>query len=163
MVQRHLAKLTVPFLFLLLGPHPVGAQDERGEHIYVTWTLFEPDKCAAVWLIKRHIDPDAQFVFFERDESPPPGIGLDIPEAQFRRYHNRCTYETLFDHHRLVDERLAYIGRIMHDIEVNVWERKAMEETPRVEHEVMQLFSEDDLQGNVDACLEYFDALYSRL
>ncbi|AGA90537.1 Chromate resistance exported protein [Thioflavicoccus mobilis 8321] len=163
MVQRHAAKLILPLLCFLLWVHPVSAQDRGNEHIYVTWGIFEPDKCAAIWLVKRHIDPDARFVFFERNEAPPPGIGFDIPEAQFRRYHNRCTYETLLDHHGLIDRRLVYIGRIMHDIEVNVWERKAMEETPRVEREVMQLFSEDDTQGNVDACLEYFDELYSRL
>jgi hypothetical protein len=163
MVQRHAARLTLSLLCLLLGADLVGAEEGSNGHTYVTWGIFEPDKCAAIWLIKRHIDPDARFIFFDRDESPPPGIGFDIPDAQFRRYHNRCTYETLLDHHRLTDERLAYIGRIMHDIEVNVWERKAMEETPRVERELMQLFSDDDLQGNIDACLEYFDELYSRL
>ncbi len=163
MVQGYVARLTLPLLCLLLVADPLRADDAGAEHTYVTWKFFEPDKCAAIWLIKRHIDPDARFVFFEQDEAPPLGIGFDIPEAQFRRYHNRCTYETLLEHHGLVDERLAYIGRIMHDIEVNVWERKAMEETPRVEQEVMQLFSEDDLQRNVDACLEYFDKLYATL
>jgi hypothetical protein len=69
----------------------------------------------------------------------------------------------LFEHYRLTDERLAYIGRIMHDIEVNVWERKAMKETVRIETELLRILSDDDPESNVDACLTYFDTLYLSL
>jgi len=138
------------------------AEVGRGQ-TYVTWGIFEPDKCASIWLIKRHIDPEVRFVFFARDQEPPPGIAFDTPDARFRRYHNKSTYETFIDHHGLADRRLVYIGRIMHDIEVNVWERKAMAETRRVEAEVLKILSDDEPQQTVDACIKYFDALYSSL
>jgi hypothetical protein len=139
------------------------ADDYAGGETYVSWGLFEPDKCATVWLIKRHIDPKARFAFVERDAELPEGIAFDTPGAKFRRYHNRCTYETFLEHHQLSDERLVYIGRLMHDIEVNVWERKALADTARVEAEILEILSDDDPEGNVEACLAYFDALYSSL
>lgn len=51
----------------------------------------------------------------------------------------------------------------MHDIEVNVWERKAMTETVRVEAEISQILVDDEPDRNVDACLMYFDRLYRSL
>jgi hypothetical protein len=152
-------------LILALGYGHTGnalAGSPQGQ-TYVTWGVFEPDKCASIWLIKRHIDSDARFAFFERDQEPPPGIAFDTPDARFRRYHNKSTYETLMDHHGLADERLVYMGRIMHDIEVNVWERKVLEETRRIEGEILSILSDEDPQQTVDACIAFFDRLYSSI
>ena len=60
------------------------------DHFYVTRDDFEPDKCASIWLIKRFIDPQAVFVIRPAGAPLKPGIPFDVPEAELRRYHNRC-------------------------------------------------------------------------
>ena len=139
---------------------PAGAAAPK--QAFVTWDSLEVDKCASIWLIKRLIAPDAQILFYQREEEPPQGIQFDTPEAEFRRYHNRSTYETLLQHYQLNDKNLIHIGRIIHDIEVNTWQRKALDETPRIEFEVKQIILDRQPQSTVKVCLEYFDKLLSR-
>jgi len=93
---------------------------------FSTWDVFETDKCASIWLIKRFIDPKAEIRFFPHGTSITEGISFDTPEAKFRRYATKSTYETLLEHYDLKDPRLKYIGRIIHDIEVNVWEKRSI-------------------------------------
>jgi len=129
----------------------------REGRLYATWDFFEPDKCASIWLIKRHIDPDAVFRFYPRGETIESGIAFDTPDATFRRYHASSTFETLLKHHQLTDPALVYLGRLIHDMEVNVWERKALAETREMESELRQLFAGSDAAVLVGVCLEYFD------
>jgi len=161
MVQGKTVGLRSLILVVLIAAATAHAESDAQEQAFVTWNIFEPDKCASIWLIKRFIAPDAVILFYGRDEEPPPGIPFDTPEARFRRYHNRSTYETLLEHYRLEDEALKHIGRIIHDIEVNLWERKVLEQTRRIESEVFRILSDERPQATVKACLGYFDALYS--
>ena len=130
---------------------------------YVTWEQFEPDKCASIWVIKRFIATDAEILFFKRGTTPPDGIPFDTPNAEFRRLHNKSTFETLVDGYSLSDPQVNYIARLIHDMEVNVWERKALPETRRVEAELVDLVSNSDVEHLVSACLAYFDSFYDRL
>lgn len=163
MVQKRSARLSMLLLLLAVMAFSAMAGQPGEGRRYVSWGLFEPDKCATVWLIRRHIDPGARFLFVKRGDELPQGIAFDTPGAKFRRYHNKCTYETFLEDAGLEEERLVYIGKIMHDIEVNVWERKAFEETVRVETELQEMLLEEDPGKNVEACLAYFDAFYLSL
>jgi len=129
-------------------------------HVYSTWDVFEPDKCASIWLIKRYIDPKASFHFYKRGEAIEAGIPFDTPDAQFRRYQTSSTFETLLRHQGSHDPTLVYIGRLIHDIEVNIWERKALPETQDVEAELRRMIPEGDPARAVKSCLDYFDAFY---
>jgi hypothetical protein len=80
-----------------------------------------------------------------------------------RRYHNKSTYETVIDHYQVKDRKLAYIGRIMHDIEVNVWEKKAMPETSQAEVAVQRMIERGETAAIVEGCLRYFDQLYRQV
>jgi len=134
---------------------PVG---EAG-HLYSTWDVFEPDKCASIWLIKRHVDPGSVFRFYPRDAAIEEGIAFDTPDAELRRYHDRSTFETLLAHYKLEDPTLLYLGRLIHDMEVNIWERKAVAETRDVEADLQALLGAGDAKRLVDLCVDYFDRL----
>jgi hypothetical protein len=127
--------------------------------VYVTWVGFEPDKCASVWFIKRYVAPEAQILFFEPESRPPAGILFDTPDADLKRTHNKSTFEALLDHQGLSDAALDYIGRLIHDMEINTWRRKALPETRRVESELGDLLAGRGPQEAVRICLDYFDAL----
>jgi hypothetical protein len=77
------------------------------------------DRIASAWLIRRFIDPEAQFRFV-----PPKGYRLqpgelrfDMFEGEFTHEGDLCTFETLFRHFRLRDPALAAIGEVVHDID----------------------------------------------
>jgi hypothetical protein len=132
--------------------------------IFSTWEGFEVDKCASIWLIKRFVDKEAIIKFYPKGEPIKEGIPFDTPDAKFRRYHNMSTFESILRHYQLDDPKLVYTGKIIHDIEVNVWERKLMQETYSVEEEVNKIISNST--GNhevIEKSVKYFDALYTEI
>jgi hypothetical protein len=161
MVQRRIIALTALPMGMSLSAGAAAAETPGDAGAYVTWDVFEADKCASIWLIRRFVAPDAEIVFFSRGEAPPQGVLFDTPEARFRRYHNRSTYETLLEHYNKPDKGLTHIGRIIHDIEVNIWERKALEETRRIEKELFELLDDEAPERTAADCVDYFDALYA--
>jgi len=138
------------------------ASSAEGGGLWASWDVFEPDKCASVWLIKRHIDPDARFRFYASGVLIEEGIPFDTPDAELRRYHDASTFETLLRRYELSGPGLDYLGRLMHDIEVNVWERKVLAESREIEHELVELTREVTPEEAVEACLTYFDGLIGR-
>lgn len=143
-------------LTLTAATHTIGST----QALFATWEGFEADKCASVWLIRRFIASHAEIRFYPRGAPINEGIPFDTPDARLRRYHNKSTFETLLEHYALKDERLAYIGRIIHDIEVNIWEKKVMPETLQVQSEVQKIIARQENEGIIKECQAYFDQLY---
>ena len=119
------------------------------------------DKCASIWLIKRFIDENAVIKFFPRGKIIKEGIPFDTPDAIFRRYHNMSTFESLLKHYKPHDPKLIYIGRIIHDIEVNIWEKKVVKETLIVQDAVNKIiWNVKDRNEVIQKSCIYFDLLY---
>ncbi|MCP4023352.1 MAG: chromate resistance protein, partial [Desulfobacteraceae bacterium] len=55
------------------------------DDLYSTGRMMEVDRCASAWLIKRHINPQAQFMFFEDGQLITQGISFDTPDSKFCR------------------------------------------------------------------------------
>jgi hypothetical protein len=137
--------------------------DEDEQHVFSTWEGFEADKCASFWLIKRFVDKDAVFRFFPTGETLKIGTPFDTPDAELRRYHNRSTFQTILARYQLKDPKLLYIARIVHDIEINVWDKKAMPETKSVQEMVNGIIRNARSNEEVIAkSIELFDALYDK-
>jgi hypothetical protein len=88
-----------------------------------TWTTranLWVDRLASAWLIKRFIDRDARFAWFERPSQRPKGaIGFDFDGAEFTHVRNRVTYEVLMESFGLEsDAALAQIGAAVHFLDV---------------------------------------------
>lgn len=157
-MSNYLNKLVL-IILLFLPIHAVGEQQK----IFSTWKGFELDKCASIWLIKRFIASDAEIRFFPKGEQIKEGIPFDTPDAKFRRYHNKSTYEMFVAHYQLKDDKLDYIGRIVHDVEVNIWEKKIMTETPKIQLDVQKFIFQDNKSKIINDCQIYFDAFYDKL
>jgi len=78
------------------------------------------DRMASAWLIRRFIDPDAQFRFV-----PPAGyrpaageLRFDMFEAEYTHEGDRCTFETLLARFDLADPALHAVAEIVHDIDL---------------------------------------------
>lgn len=132
--------------------------------IFSTWEGFEVDKCASIWLIKRFVDKDAVMKFYPKGAQIDEGILFDTPDAKLRRYHNMSTFESILKHYQLNDPKLIYMGKIIHDIEVNVWERKLMQESYPVKEEVAKIILKSTSNTAViEKSIHYFDTLYQEI
>jgi len=78
------------------------------------------DRLASAWLIKRFIDQNAKFVWFDQPrERPRKSIGFDFDGAEFTHVDARVTYETLLASFGLAaDQALAAIGDAVHFLDV---------------------------------------------
>jgi hypothetical protein len=100
-----------------------GASQSGGESMkgktWVTRRDVHVDRIASAWLIRRFIDPKAQFKFTEaRSYQPRPGeVRFDMYEAEYTHEGDRCTFETLLNRSGLRDRALRAIGEIVHDID----------------------------------------------
>ena len=79
MVRRDNRELLIPGALLMLV---ASASSAEGGGLWASWDVFEPDKCASVWLIKRHIDPDARFRFYASGVHIEEGIPLRLPRTR---------------------------------------------------------------------------------
>ena len=76
------------------------------------------DRIASAWLIKRFIDPDAEFVFAPPAEFPKDAIPFDAPGVELSHQGEDCTFETLIKRARLRDRRLARLAEVVHEADL---------------------------------------------
>ena len=76
------------------------------------------DRIASAWLIKRFLDPAAEFVFAAPDELPADAIPFDMAGVEFGHQGDDCTFETLLHRSGLRDRRLTAIAEIVHEADL---------------------------------------------
>ena len=85
---------------------------------WVTRPRPHVDRIASAWLIKRFLDPAAEFVFAAPDELPGGAIPFDMAGVEFGHQGDDCTFETLLLRSGLRDRRLASIAEIVHEADL---------------------------------------------
>ena len=88
-----------------------------------TWVTREGvyvDRIASAWLIRRFIDPEAQFKFVSgKGYRPKEGeLRFDMFEAELTHEGDKCTFEVLLDRCGIKDSALRAIAEIIHDIDL---------------------------------------------
>ncbi len=128
--------------------------------IWYTRKNIHIDRIASGWLIKRFIDPGAQFRFIKEDEKIINGVGFDLYEGEFTHIGEDCTFETLIKSFDLQHESLIQIAEIIHDIDLkdNKFSRVESEGINQVIRGLSLLFSNDDKLLN--ECMLLLDGLY---
>jgi hypothetical protein len=77
------------------------------------------DRTACIWLIRRCIDPDAEFLFFGDASEAPGGAELfDVAGARLSHRGDACSFETMLKEYDLGDPVLREISEIIHDADL---------------------------------------------
>jgi hypothetical protein len=76
------------------------------------------DRIASAWLIKRFIDPDAEFLFTPPPDFPKDAIPFDAPNVELSHQGEDCTFETLVKRAKLRDRRLARLAEVVHEADL---------------------------------------------
>lgn len=88
---------------------------------WVTRRSAHVDRTACPWLIKRFIDPDAEFAFVAPDLDPRTldGRTFDMRGAEYAHEGGNCTFQVFLERHNLRGNRaLVEMGRIIGDADV---------------------------------------------
>jgi len=96
---------------------PLDLAGLRGRR-WVTRPRPHIDRIASAWLIKRFIDPDAEFLFAPPAEFPKDAIPFDAPGVELSHQGEDCTFETLVKRARLRDRRLARLAEVVHEADL---------------------------------------------
>jgi hypothetical protein len=82
---------------------------------WVTWEKIGVDRMACIWLIRRWIDPTAEFSFLPVGEKPLPEHGepFDIPGARYSHHGGHCTFYVLINEQNLQDPVLKRIAQMV--------------------------------------------------
>lgn len=94
---------------------------ERGAYQGRLWaTRARPwvDRLASAWLIRRHIDPAARFLWLADPKRLPKGaVGYDFDGATFSHVGVRVTFETLLAAFSLETPALLRLGTVVHALD----------------------------------------------
>lgn len=77
------------------------------------------DRAACAWLVRRDIDPDAEFVFVaDPADVPDDATPFDMRGAALSHHHGNCSFETIPRDFDLHDPVLWDIARIVHEADL---------------------------------------------
>jgi hypothetical protein len=89
------------------------------------------DRTASAWLIRRMVDPEAEFVFVhDPDEVPADATPFDMRGVELSHRGGGCTFETMLASYGIDDPALEDIARIIHEADLDD-ERFDAPEAPR--------------------------------
>jgi len=88
---------------------------------WVTRKRIQVNRAATAWLVRRFIDPRAEFLFVDPDQvanvqAAEGALGFDAPGARYPHEdgQGRCSFEILVDEHCPDDAALKELARIIH-------------------------------------------------
>ena len=123
------------------------------------------DRAACAWLIRRFIDPQAQFVFVaDPARTPGDATGFDMRGVDLSHHTGPdgavdCSFETILRRHDLADPVLWRIAEIVHEADVDD-ERYDAPEAPGLDVILRGMSMTCDDQRIIELTGPIFDGLY---
>jgi len=86
---------------------------------WVTREFVHVDRTACPWLIKKFIDPQAEFIFvptekIEEITKAQGAIPFDAPGVKLGHRDGKCSFETIIEEYKLKDPILHELAKIVH-------------------------------------------------
>jgi hypothetical protein len=96
---------------------------------WVTRERVKVDRVACPWLIRKFIDPEAEFAFVRADDvtefaKREGAIPFDVPNVEYGHHGKKCSFDALVDKHDLAkDPAVVLLGRIVNgaDTDNSLW------------------------------------------
>jgi hypothetical protein len=91
---------------------------------WITRERVKVDRVACPWLIKKFVDPKAEFLFVapdqvldiaEREGATP----FDVPDAELGHIDGKCSFEAIVAKYAIADPAIALLARIVHGADVS--------------------------------------------
>ncbi len=84
---------------------------------WITWQNIGVDRMGCAWLIRRFIDPEAQFEFIPEGEThiSSNSEAFDIPFVRLTHRQGHSSFHTFLEEYNLTDQTLWRIARIINE------------------------------------------------
>jgi hypothetical protein len=119
------------------------------------------DRTACAWLIRRFVDPEAEFLFVtDTGDVPEDATAFDMRGVELTHRNGSCSFETFLEVYELDDPALRRLAEIVHEADLGD-ERFAAPEAPGVDAVIRALArgrTDDEL---FDATAPIYDGLYA--
>ena len=91
---------------------------------WVTRENAKTDRIACPWLIKKYIDPEAEFVYVPKENvidtaKQLGGKSFDTPGADYTHRGNKCSFEVLIEEFKIQDPIVHRLAQIVHGADVD--------------------------------------------
>jgi hypothetical protein len=132
---------------------------------WVTRRKARVDRIACPWLIRRFVDPEAEFLFVSEDQvmataRSEGAVPFDVPAVELGHHGDHCSFDAFIDKYRLEDPALGVLARIVRgadtdarDVAPEAWGLYAVASGFRQ-------ITEDDFE-NMRLQFPVYDALYA--
>jgi hypothetical protein len=125
------------------------------------------DRVACPWLIKRFIDPDAEFLFVPADQvrevaASTGAIPFDVEGAELGHVDSRCSFESILVKYRVDDPALAAMAKIVHGADIAADEQLTAEAAGlRAISQGFRVLHGTDDERKLELAAPMYDALYA--
>jgi hypothetical protein len=135
---------------------------------WITREHVKVDRVACPWLIKKFVDPDAEFHFVPAEQVIPEAKRLDatpfdVPGVELGHHGKECSFEAILKKHNLtVDPALRLLGMIVNgaDTDNTLWSQPEAAGLNAVAEGFRHLGFANDREINAAEWIVY-DALYA--
>jgi hypothetical protein len=134
---------------------------------WITREKVKVDRVASPWLIKKFVDPQAEFVFVPADQvmamaEKEQAIPYDVPNVELGHHGNECSFEAILKKYKLSDPALVLPGKIVNgaDTDNTLWNQPEGPGLNALAEGFRHLGFKDDHEINAAEWIVY-DALYA--
>jgi len=135
---------------------------------WITREKVKVDRVACPWLIKRQVDPDAEFYFVPAGQVMPESnrlhaIPFDVPGVELGHHGKECSFEAILKKYNLNDDpALHLLGKIVNgaDTDNTLWQQSEAAGLRAVAEGFRHLGFSNDHEINAAEWVVY-DALYA--
>lgn len=90
---------------------------------WITRERVKVDRVACPWLIRRFVDPEAEFIFVAGDKvlevaGREKAIPFDVPGVELGHHKGRCTFEAIVAKYQIEDQTIYLMAKIVHGADV---------------------------------------------
>ena len=134
---------------------------------WVTRERPKTDRIACPWLIRRFIDPEAEFLYVPADKvlevaEDKGALSYDAPGARYTHRDGLCSFEVLVEEYGIADPAVHLLARIVHGADVSE-DRDATPQSPGLQAiaEGFHHLIPDDDHRQLELEWPVYDALYA--
>lgn len=90
---------------------------------WITREQVKVDRVACPWLIKKFVDPEAEFLFVPPDQvlivaERVGAIPYDVPGVELGHHGGKCSFEAIVSKYRIEDPAILLLSKIVHGADV---------------------------------------------
>jgi hypothetical protein len=123
------------------------------------------DRIACPWLIRRFVDPEAEFIYVAKEKvfeeaEKQQAIPYDIPGAEYSHYGDECTFDYIVKKHQLTDAAILQIAVIVRGADTHRFHLAPQAAGLWAISAGLSVNYKDD-QEQLEIGMKLYDALYS--